>query len=74
MTHCYVCIYKFNGDKSQLLSLMSKSHHGGYFMNGILLVSHDFSIDDENKIYFFSNEPLGNDGGNDKFGAHINHS
>ena len=51
----------------------TKSHHGGYFINGNMLVSHDFSIDDENKI-FFSNEPLGNDGGNDKFGAHINHS
>ena len=36
-------------------------------MNGILLVSHDFSIDDDNKIYFLSNEPLGNDDGNDKF-------
>ena len=33
----------------------------GVFVNGNVLVGHDFTIDDENKIYFLSNVPLGND-------------
>ena len=32
-----------------------------------MLVGHDFTIDDENKIYFLSNEPLGNDDDIDEF-------
>ena len=39
----------------------------GVFVNGNVLVGHDFTIDDENKIYFLSNEPLGNDDDIDKF-------
>ena len=39
----------------------------GVFVNGNVLVGHDFTIDDENKIYFLSNEPLGNDDDIDEF-------
>ena len=39
----------------------------GVFVNGNVLVGQDFTIDDENKIYFLSNEPLGNDDDIDEF-------
>ena len=39
----------------------------GVFVNGNVLVGHDFTIDDENKIYFLSYEPLGNDDDIDEF-------